>query len=147
MDQKKTEEILDQIASLPLGRADQLLLTAGIYAQAGLYAYAIVTYGEALELQNFPEARVTLGDLYSSVGLIMLAESEYRQALAGASDPVARAAAEFGLGQVAYCRKLFSEARAHFERSQKLYASVGLLAEAEEAGSAAAHLQDHPEGR
>jgi tetratricopeptide (TPR) repeat protein len=142
--QRSLREVLRQIATLPMDKAGRLLLTAGAYAKGGLYADAITTYDEALQAQEMPEARVTLGDLYLTIGLTALADREYRQVLAGAPAPAAQAAAELGLGQVAYCHKLFSDARAHFERARELYTSLGLPAEAEEARAAAARLQAHP---
>lgn len=142
-DQRSVQESLRQIAMLPLDKASRLLLTAGAYAHGGLYADAIATYDEALQVQEVPEARVTLGDLYLTIGLIELADREYRQVLAGDPHSGARAAAELGLGQVACFRKLFSDARAHFERAQELYTSLGLPEEAEEARAAAARFQAH----
>ncbi len=140
-DQRRVRESLRQIATLPLDKASRLLLTAGAYAQDGLYADAIATYGEALQAQEIPEARVTLGDIYLSVDLAELADREYRQVLASASDPAPRAAAELGLGQVAYSRKLFGDARGHFEHARELYIALGLPGEAEDARAAAASLQ------
>lgn len=139
-DQQNAQEVLHLVATLPVDKASRLLLTAGAYAQVGLYADAIGTYEEALDIQEIPEARVTLGDLYLKIGLAALADREYRQVLAGSPDSAARAAAESGLGQVAYFRRLFDEARGHFERAHALYASLGLPVEAEEARAAAARL-------
>ncbi|HTG34079.1 MAG TPA: hypothetical protein VLB76_14210 [Thermoanaerobaculia bacterium] len=137
-DQRSVRERLRQIDRLLVDKASRLLLTAGAYAQGGLYADAIATYDEALRAQEMPEARVTLGDLYLTLGLTGLADREYRQVLAGAPDPAAQAAAELGLGYVSYFRKLFGDARAHFERSRELYTRLGLPAEAEDARAAAA---------
>ncbi|MFY9823691.1 MAG: tetratricopeptide repeat protein [Thermoanaerobaculia bacterium] len=137
-DQRSVQEVLRQIAGLPLDKASRLLLTAGAYAQGGLYADAITSYSEALQAKEMPEARVTLGDLYLAIGLTALADREYRQVLAGAPDAAAQAAAELGLGQAAYSRKLFSDARAHFERAHELYTTLDLPAEAEAARAAAA---------
>lgn len=134
--QRRVQEDLRQLAELPLDEASRLLLTAGVYARAGLYADAMAAYEEALQAQEMPEARVTLGDLYLTAGLTAPAEREYRQVLAGASS-AARAAAEFGLGQAACFRRRFDDARAHFERACKLYTALGLPAEAEEARAAA----------
>lgn len=142
-DQNRVQERLRQIATLPVDKASRLLLTAGVYAQGDLYADAIASYDEALHAQEMPEARVTLGDLYLTVGLTALADREYRQVLAGAPDPAAQAAAELGLGQVGSFRKLFGDARAHFERARALYTTIGLPAEAEDARAAAARLQAH----
>jgi hypothetical protein len=142
-DQHRMQESLSQIAMLPVDKASRLLLTAGTYAHEGLYADAIAAYDEALQAQEMPEARVTLGDLYLTVGLPALADREYRQVLAGAPDPAAQAAAELGLGQVAYLRKLFDDARAHFERAHQLYTTLGLPAEAEDARAAVAAVQAH----
>jgi hypothetical protein len=140
-DQRSVCEGLRRIATLPLDKVNRLLLTAGVYAQSGLYADAVDNYDEALQAQEIPEARVTLGDLYLTLGLPVRAEHEYRQVLAGAPAPAAQAAAELGLGQAAYFRKLFGDARAHFERARELYATLGLAAEAEEAREAAAGAQ------
>jgi hypothetical protein len=137
-DQRKVQESLRRIDALPMDKASRLLLTAGAYAQGGLYADAIATYDEALQAQEIPEVRVTLGDLYLTNGLIALAEREYRQIPAGAPDPAAQAAAELGLGYAAYFRNRFSEARAHFECAGALYDSLGLPVEAEAARAAAA---------
>jgi tetratricopeptide (TPR) repeat protein len=142
-DQRRMQEGLRQIATLPVDKASRLLLTAGAYAQGGLYANAVATYDEALQAQEIPEARVTLGDLYLTLGLTALADREYRQVLAGAPDHAAQAAAELGLGQVSYFRKRFDDARAHFERARELYVTLGLPAEAEDARAAAARAQPH----
>lgn len=140
-DQRILQEGLRQIATLPVDKASRLLLTAGAYVQGGLYADAIAAYDEALQVQEMPEVRVTLGDSYLTLGLIALADREYRRVLMGTPDPAAQAAAELGLGQVAYLRKLFGEARAHFERARKLYDASGLPKEAEDARGAAARAQ------
>jgi hypothetical protein len=139
--QSTVQEGLRQIAALPMDEAPRLFLTAGIFAQSGLYADAIATYDEALKAQEVPEARVTLGDLYLANGLADLAGHEYRQVLAGAPDPAAQAAAELGLGYASYFRRRFSDARTHFERAREAYARLGLPAEAEAARAAAAHVQ------
>jgi tetratricopeptide (TPR) repeat protein len=139
-DQRDVREHLRQIATLPVDKASRLLLTGGLYAQSGLYADAIPIYDEALQAQEMPAVRVTLGDLHLSLGLAALADREYRKVLGGAPDPAAQAAAELGLGQVAYLRRHFGEARAHFEHARALYASLGLKAEAEGARAAAADL-------
>jgi tetratricopeptide (TPR) repeat protein len=140
-DQRSVREGLRQIAKLPVDKASGLLLTAGAYARGGMYADAIATYDEALQAQEMPEARVTLGDLYLTLGLTALAGREYRQVLAGAPAPAAQAAAELGLGYVAYFQKRFSDTQAHFERARELYTALGLPAEAEAARAAAARLQ------
>ncbi len=139
-DQRSVQEALHQFAALPVDKASRLLLTAGAYAQGGLYADAIATYDEALQVQEMPEARVTLGDLYLAIGLTALADREYRQVLAGTPQASARAAAELGLGQVAYFRKLFDDARSHFECASEIYTSLGLPGEAEDARAAAARF-------
>jgi len=140
-DQSSVQEGLRHIATLPMDKASRLLLTAGAYAQGGLYADAIATYNEALKSREVPEARVTLGDLYLANGLTPLADREYRQVLAGVPDPGAQAAAELGLGSVDYFRKRFGEARAHFEHAREIYTTLGLPAEAEDARAAAACAQ------
>ncbi|HEX4498672.1 MAG TPA: hypothetical protein VIE43_23540, partial [Thermoanaerobaculia bacterium] len=140
-DQRSVREGLRQIAMLPIDNTSRLLLTAGAYAQHGLSADAIATYDEALQAHEMPEARVTLGDLYLSLGLVGFADREYRQVLTGAPEAAAQAAAELGLGQTAFLRKHFGDARAHFERARALYASIGLAAEAEAARAAAAEVQ------
>jgi hypothetical protein len=142
-DQGIVQDALRQIATLPIDTTSRLLLTAGAYARNGLYADAIATYDEALRGQDVPAVRVTLGDLYLDSGLTVLADREYRLVLAGAPDPAARAAAELGLGYVAYFRKSFGDARAHFERARESFTMLGLPAEAEDARAAAAHAQAH----
>jgi hypothetical protein len=143
IDQHNVQESLRRIATLPLDKTSRLLLTAGAYVHSGLYADAIGTYDEALQAQEMPEVRVTLGDLYLTLGLTALADREYRQVLAGAPAPAAQAAAELGLGYVAYFRKLFSDARAHFERARDLFVALGLREEAEGARAAAESAQPH----
>jgi hypothetical protein len=140
-EQNAVQESVGQIATLSIDKATRLLLTAGVYVQGGLYSDAIATYDEALRAQEAPEARVTLGDLYLAGGLTVLAGREYRQVLEGSPDPAVRAAAELGLGFVAYFRKRFSDAQAHFERAREIYATAGLPVEAEEAGAAALRAQ------
>jgi tetratricopeptide (TPR) repeat protein len=140
-DQRSVQEDLHHFATLPVDKASRLLLAAGAYAKGGLYADAIATYDEALQVQEVPEARVTLGDIYLTIGLTALADREYRQVLAGAPQAAARAAAELGLGQVAYFRKLFGEARSHFECASEIYASLGLPGEAEDARAAASRFE------
>lgn len=137
-EQSIAREDLRQIDALPLDESSRLLLTAGACARHGLAADAIAAYAEALRDQDLPAARVTLGDLYLDRGLWSLAEREYGQVLAGAPDPAAQAAAELGLGHVAYLRKDFGDAAAHFERARAAYAALGLAAEAEDARAAAA---------
>jgi len=141
-DQKSVRASQDRIAALSLDKASRLLLTAGAYAQAGLHADAVTAYDGAVTAQEIPEARVTLGDLYLASGLTSQADREYLQVLAGAPDLAAQAAAELGVGQVAYRRKRFNEARVHFERAGRLYTDLGLGAEAEAARAAAAGSED-----
>lgn len=140
-EQRSVQEDLRQIAALPVDPASRSLLTAGTYAKRGLYADAISNYDEALQVREIPEARVTLGDLYLTVGLTESAEREYRRVLASTPGSAAQAAAELGLGQVFYVRKRFDDARAHFERARDLYAKLGLPAEAEKARAAAESLR------
>ncbi len=139
-EQRSVQEDLRQIAALPVDPASRFLLNAGTYARRGLYADAISNYDQALQAREVPEARVTLGDLYLTVGLTEPAEREYRRVLAGTPGSAAQAAAELGLGQTFYVRKRFDDARAHFERARDLYAKLGLSAEAEDARAAASRL-------
>lgn len=141
MEQNTVQESLRQIAKLPVDKVNRLLLIAGAYVQGGLYSDALAAYDEALKAQEVPEARVTLGDLYLTNGLTVLADREYRQVLEGAPGPIVQAAAELGLGYVAYFRKRFADAQAHFGRAHERYAALGLLAEAETARAAALRAQ------
>jgi hypothetical protein len=136
-ERQAVEERLRQLSALPLQRASGLLLAAGAYARAGLVGDAVAAYDEELRVLEVPEARVTLGDIYSTLGLTALAEGQYRKVLADAADPAARAAAELGLGQAAYRRTRYGESGSHFERARELYAALGLVAEAEQAQTAA----------
>jgi hypothetical protein len=144
--QRGVQADLQRIATLPLDRSSRLLLAAGAYARAGLYADAIATYEEALQAIEMPEGRVTLGDLYLASGLTALAKREYEQALAAAPDPAARAAAELGLGYAAYFRHAWNVAQAHFERAHELYASLGFPAEADDAATGAARARGYGSG-
>lgn len=134
-------ERIQKIQGLPLDPASRLLLEAGAYAQAGLSASALERYSAALEIHEFPAARAALADLYLQVDLPDFAEREYRRLLAAPRDPLATAAAELGLGWVAYARQSDAEAQTHFAAARKLYAGQGLTREAEEAGAAAQRAQ------
>jgi hypothetical protein len=140
-EQRSIHESLLRIDPLPIDPVSRLLLAAGAYAQAGLNADAVAAYEQALQAQEVPEARVTLGDLYLASGLASRAEREYRQVLADAPDPAAQAAAEVGLGCVAYFRKRYHDSQEHFEHAQEIYNSLGLTEEAEDARAAAARAQ------
>jgi tetratricopeptide (TPR) repeat protein len=140
-EQRSIHESLQRIDPLPIDPVSRLLLAAGAYAQAGLNADAVAAYEQALQAQEVPEARVTLGDLYLASGLASRAEREYRQVLADAPDPAAQAAAEVGLGCVAYFRKRYHDSQEHFECAQEIYNSLGLTEEAEDARAAAARAQ------
>jgi len=135
------EEGLRRISILSMDSVSRLLLAAGTYARAGLSADAIATYDAALQAHEMPEVRVTLGDLYSTLGLTALAERQYRKVLEGAPDLAERAAAELGLGQVTYLSTLYGDSRSHFQRASELYTALGLAAEAEEARAAAARAR------
>jgi hypothetical protein len=140
-DRLRLRESLRQINGLPLDEASRLVLTAGVYARSGLSADAIATYDTVLNAQEWPEARVTLGDLYLADGMAALADREYRRVLEGDPDPAARAAAELGLGYSAYCRKLFDEAQKYLESARKRYSGLGLPDEAEAARAAVMRVQ------
>jgi hypothetical protein len=140
-ERQRVAEELRQISALPVDMASRLLLTAGAYTRAGVLGDAVATYDAALRAQEMPEARVTLGDVYAMLDLTALAEREYRKVLEGAPGAAARAAAELGLGQVAYLSTRYGDSRSHFERARELYAALGLAAEAEEAGAAAARAR------
>ncbi|HEV3460099.1 MAG TPA: tetratricopeptide repeat protein, partial [Thermoanaerobaculia bacterium] len=135
------EEELRQVSSLGIDSGSRLLLAAGVYARAGLHYDAIVAYDAALQAQEMPEVRVTLGDLFSTLGLTALAERQYRRVLDHTPERTTQAAAELGLGQVTYLRTLYDDARSHFERARDLYSALGLVAEAEAARAAAARAQ------
>ena len=141
-EQRSMKERLRQIAALSMDEASRRLLAAGAYAQSGLYADAIAGYDAALQEREIPEARVTLGDLYLTIGLAALADREYRQVLNVApADSAVRAAAELGRGQAEYLRKNYGCARAHFETARALYSGLGLSDEADAAREAAELVQ------
>ena len=52
---------------------------ARVYARAGLVGDAVAAYDELLRAREISEARVTLGDLYSTLGLLTLAERAARR--------------------------------------------------------------------
>lgn len=140
-EQPALRERLRQIDTLSIDRGTRLLLSAGVYARSGLSSAAAATYDEALKAEEVPEARVTLADLHLANGLTILADREYRRVLENAPGPAVQAAAELGLGFAAYLRKRFDDARAHFERAQEIYATLGLPVEAEKARAAAARAR------
>jgi hypothetical protein len=98
---------------------------AGLLAGEDLYADAAEAYRRALALAHCPELRVTLADVYLSVGLHPLAETLYREALTE-SVPAVRAAATFGLGRIEYDRRQYDEAVAAFRQAREGYAAMNL---------------------
>lgn len=112
------------------------LARAGLLAQDGLHADAVRLYRQALAAVPTPELRVTVADLYFSVGLYFLAEPLYREALLD-SAPATRAAAAFGLGRVAYSLGRFSDAAAAFRQARDLYSRLSLGEEERAANQAA----------
>jgi hypothetical protein len=105
-----------------LGLAGPALDTAraGLLAQGGLYADAAEAYRRALTAAPTPELRVTLGDVYLTMGLFALAEPRYREA-AKDGGPSVQAAAAFGIGRIEYARAHYREAAMDFRQAQKLY--------------------------
>lgn len=98
---------------------------AGLLAENGLYGDAVELYRGALGVSPTPELRVTIADVELVLGLHLLAEPRYREALA-AGVPSVRAAAAFGLGRIAYTRGNFQDAAALFRQARELYSHLRL---------------------
>jgi hypothetical protein len=131
-----------------LGEDDVLahLLRAGVYGKYRLYTEAAGAYQQATAADPLPAAHVTLGDVYRTAGLNQPAFESYQRALSLASsqqDDAARAAAEYGLGMVAYTRKRFADAAAHFRNAETLYVALNLPAETEASRKAAEEAGRH----
>ena len=103
------------------------LLLGGLYAGHELYGQAIAAYESALSAQPAAVLYVTLGDLYRQIELFSLAHAAYDEALAAQTPPdeAARAAAEFGLGQVYYAYQGdYAQASEHFAEAVHLYRQI-----------------------
>jgi hypothetical protein len=101
---------------------------AGLFAGEELYADAAEAYRRAFALAPCPELRITLADIYLSVGLHPLAETLYREALTE-NVPAVRAAATFGLGRIEYDRRQYREAAVSFRQAREAYAGMNLAEE------------------
>lgn len=137
--EERAEEVrasLERLRDLPLTGEARHLLEADVYVRAGEFSVAIPAYRKAPVFRDAPEGRITLGDLYFTIGLLRLAAMNYQEALKRSEEGGIQAAAEFGLGRVEYASRSFERAIEHFRRSRSLYDSVGLKNEAETAGRA-----------
>jgi hypothetical protein len=133
---------LDALRKIELGDFWRRLLAADLQLNEGLIADALSTYREALELQDLPEIRVTLGDVYLELGLLSLAEKSYRVAsdAEGRSLRVA-ATAMLGFGWIESARGGFKRASQYFDAARTLYSIEGLAEEASVAEGAAAEAR------
>jgi hypothetical protein len=108
-----------------LATARSYLLTA-----EGLYGEAAESYRQILTTINpdigagtqREEIRLSFADLNAAMGLLDVAEPEYRQALDTEKAEV-KAAASYGLGLVEYAGRRYREAAADLDRACELYSS------------------------
>jgi len=129
---------LAALESLGWPEATRALLTAGIYAERRLFADALATYRQVLE-PGREAIEVTLGDLYSKVGLFRFAFLHYQTVLDKEHDPTLRAAASFGIGRLyAGMPKGRARANEYFKKAENLFAGAGLEEEKTAAEKAAA---------
>jgi hypothetical protein len=124
----KLEGSLQSLKSLGLTGALLATAEAGLFAEAGLYSEAAASYRKALEAAPAPELRVTLADLYLTIGLFRFAEPLYRGELT-AEAPAVRAAALFGYGRLEYALNHFKEAAERFRQAGELYRGLNLSEE------------------
>jgi hypothetical protein len=132
----------ERVRALRLDPLTEDVLLARLYTEHKLYGDAIAAYERALRVQPSPKLAVALGDTYEHVRLSRWALDAYQTALAllnrgggdSADEVAVRAAAEFGLGQVAYgVARNRAEARKHFATAVQLYGQMGAAAELEAA--------------
>lgn len=135
------ESRLRDLADLGLAGAVLDTARAGLLAENKIYGDAAEAYRRALEAAPTPELRVTLADLYLTVGLFRFADPLYRQAL-GEEGPAVRAAAAFGLGRLEYARRRFKEAFERFRQAEEIYRGQKLSEEEETARQAAKRAAD-----
>lgn len=101
---------------------------AGLLVEIELLAEGAEIYRRVLVSAPSAELEVTLADVYLKMGLLRLAESHYRKALAS-GDCAVRAATAFGLGRIDYDLAHYSAAAAHFREAAEIYAHKRLSEE------------------
>jgi hypothetical protein len=119
------ESELRDLGRLGLENSALEVARAGLLAERGLYADAAELYRQAIAAAPFPELQITVADLDLAMGLHLLAEPRYREALADGI-PSVRAAAAFGVGRVAYARGNYQESASFFRQARDLYLEGGL---------------------
>jgi serine/threonine protein kinase len=126
----KLTEAEAAIRSLGLDENAQGYLLAQLYRQYELKNAAIDQLKQLVEASNAPSANLwqQLGDLYFEVGLYLLAEESYNQALAAAKnsdDLSAQAAAQVGLTHTALTFDEVETAIEHLAAAETLYRESG----------------------
>lgn len=120
---------VDALLALDLDPATQHALLAGLYVQQQLYADAIVAYQTALLAQPAALLYVNLGNVYRAVDLQRFSFNTYKAALSALTnerdEPLIRASAEFGQGQVEYSRQNFKAAAKHYQEAVKQFNEGG----------------------
>ncbi len=114
-------------------RVDELvrhIVRGGVFLSYGVFSEAIAAYRRAAELRPSAKTLNTLGDAYCRVRLFFFARDAYRRAAGHAESEAERAAAESGLGHVAYSWRRFGDAWRHFQRAEEHYRNAGLRSEA-----------------
>jgi tetratricopeptide (TPR) repeat protein len=122
---------VEEIRRLAVDDFTRDLLTAGIYAQEGLFMDAIDFYARLVDVSDIPELKVTLGDLYQVVGLHRQAGASYQQVIEREPGSEARAAAELGLGRLYAVWNMHQRALEHFECARAMFIELGFPTEAE----------------
>ena len=123
-DAASLKQRLRSLEEVGLGQVAQ----ANALAESGLYEEALGIYQRAVEDTPAAVLRISLADLYLTIGLPRLADPLYRQVLEH-RDPAIRAAAAFGLGRTEYARARYREAAAQFRQSGQLYKELRLREE------------------
>jgi hypothetical protein len=135
---------IDALSGLPAGTREAL--ASEVFAAAGLRADAIEAYRRSLAAEPAPEARARLGRLYLEADLPSFAKQELLAALA---EPLAagsvKAAALWGLAQIAYAGKEFAEAQALALKAAALFQTLGWTQEEAAAKSLATRSGERKE--
>jgi hypothetical protein len=117
------------VRELALDATTEAVLLAGVYAANEAWNLAIPMYEQMLDDYEAPLLYIALGDAYRAVDLQRFAYRTYSKALRqldqGPDDPLLRARARFGQGQVEYNRMSYIEAGKHFSAAVDLYRLVG----------------------
>lgn len=122
---------VEDTRSLSLDAITENTLLAGLFLANQLWSEAIPAYRQTSAAAGDSAAQlfVRLGDSYRAIDLQRFAYLAYAEALRlldhGPDNPLLRANAEFGQGQVEYNRRNYAAAIHHFEQAVALYNQAG----------------------